>query len=135
MDKIYKENKEVLNQIRELEALFSEMHKKAEFSINSKIPHKNIRKSNKILLRIKEASAKLPTINKEWAFQNVRLLEQFLLDKNRPNWSSLRDTFMAENLLWTMTQNPESKIIVWAHNEHVKKTHGRMGELLYESLK
>lgn len=41
---------------------------------------------------------------------------------------------MAENLLWTMKQNPESKIVIWAHNEHVKKTNRAMGEFLSKSL-
>src|SRR5690606_33122119 len=98
------------------------------------IPYRNIKKSNKILEGIKKSAVKLSLVNKEWAFQNVRLLEQFILDKNRPKWSSMRDTFMAENLLWTMKQNPESKIVIWAHNEHVKKTNRAMGEFLSKSL-
>jgi len=117
-----------------LEELLSEINKKATSSINPTIPYRNIRKSNKILTDLKKSAVKLSSINKEWTFQNVRLLEQFLLDKNRSNSSSLRDSFMAENLLWTMKQNPESKIVVWAHNEHVKKTNRRMGEFLSDSL-
>jgi len=67
------------------------------------------------------------------ALQNVRLLEQYIENMYSP-YSGLRDSFMAENLLWTTRQNPNSKIIIWAHNEHIKKTARKMGEYIADNL-
>ena len=30
-----------------------------------------------------------------------------------------RDTSMAENVQWILEENPEAKIVLWAHNGHV----------------
>ena len=55
-------------------------------------------------------------MQKVWALQNIELLHQFLSQKEDPDW---RDRGMAENLLWILRNNPESKAVVWAHNSHV----------------
>ena len=66
---------------------------------------------------------------KKWLTQNVRIIEQFL---DLSAYS--RDKYMAENLLWIKAQNPESKIVIWAHNYHIKKTDMSMGKHLYKTL-
>ncbi|NOY47415.1 MAG: erythromycin esterase family protein [Chlorobi bacterium] len=68
--------------------------------------------------------------NNEWLFQNIRMIEQSV-DGNK---GFQRDKYMAENLLWIKNQNPKSKIIVWAHNGHIKKTGNVMGKHLLNSL-
>lgn len=66
----------------------------------------------------------------DWAIQNVKILEQAAWQP-----ANKRDQYMAENLLWIKEQNPQQKIVAWAHNEHIKKTGKRMGEWLADSLK
>jgi erythromycin esterase len=53
-----------------------------------------------------------------WASHNVTILEQktySLIDTTE------RDRAMAENIVWISHANPNAKIVVWAHNEHIKK--------------
>ena len=79
-------------------------------------------------LRAKVTGSKKPADERIWLLQNIRIIEQSLD-------VSSRDKFMAENLMWIRRQNPESKIVVWAHNQHIQKTGPAMGKYLADSLK
>lgn len=52
-----------------------------------------------------------------WGIQNARLVWQFVAFL--PSLVELRDKFMADNIAWIAAQNPDSRIVVWAHNAHV----------------
>jgi erythromycin esterase-like protein len=52
----------------------------------------------------------------DWAIQNARVSLQSL--QMRSNEVS-RDRSMAENTKWILDQNPNAKIVLWAHNGHV----------------
>lgn len=67
---------------------------------------------------------------KEWLQQQVKLLNQFL-GQESITW---RDHCMADNILWIKQQNPSSKVVAWAHNMHIQKSGGMMGNRLKESL-
>jgi len=84
---------------------------------------------NLILDTVKLNSANFSTEDKKWANQNIRIIEQFL-DKSSKN----RDKYMAENILWIKDNHPNSKLILWAHNGHIKKTESSMGKYLSEKL-
>jgi erythromycin esterase len=59
----------------------------------------------------------------EWLKQNLRLLEQYTIYKTPgTDISTWRDRCFAENIGWIKAQNPDKKMIVWAHNAHVKKS-------------
>lgn len=45
-----------------------------------------------------------------------------------------RDRCMAENLLWIRQQDPESRIVLWAHNGHVTRSANMTGDLLDKAL-
>jgi erythromycin esterase len=94
---------------------------------NQQISDENRIEINHLLDSIKTNVSKS---NNAWLLQNIRILEQFVDSNN----SSQRDKYMAENLLWIKKQNPKSKIIVWAHNGHIKKTGNVMGKHLSDSL-
>ena len=48
-----------------------------------------------------------------------------------PSGSNLRDVFMAENAAWWHdTQAPGTKHVLWAHNMHISKSRGWMGDHL-----
>jgi erythromycin esterase-like protein len=61
----------------------------------------------------------------DWAIQNARILEQYM-EMTRGNFAA-RDAGMAENVRWILEQNPEAKIVLWAHNGHVSTQHPWMG--------
>lgn len=72
-----------------------------------------------------------------WLIQNINILSQFveLKDFKRKELVNYRDQCMADNVSWILENNPDSKIILWAHNGHVAKTKGWMGDYLSEKYK
>jgi erythromycin esterase len=66
--------------------------------------------------------------DKKWATQYFELIKQY----SKPRYPLSRDAYMAENIIWIKNNNPGSKIIVWAHNMHIRKDYTRMGQILYE---
>ena len=66
---------------------------------------------------------------KKWLLQNVRIIEQYI-----GNNQTSRDAYMAENFFWIRKQNAGSKFIIWAHNEHIKKSGFSMGKYLANAL-
>ena len=54
-----------------------------------------------------------------WATQNARIVVQAM--ESRTGGAS-RDQSMAENVKWILEQNPNAKIVLWAHNGHVAAT-------------
>lgn len=61
----------------------------------------------------------------EWAIQNARVVLQcFQMYSNEVS----RDQSMAQNVKWILDHaEPDTKIILWAHNGHVNKLMGAMG--------
>ena len=73
----------------------------------------------------------------DWGIQNARVVSQAvdLAIKNRHPSGQVglrfRDSCMAENAVWLIKRTPEqSRIILWAHNDHVSKRRGQMGAYL-----
>lgn len=67
---------------------------------------------------------------KSWILQNLRLLEQYL-DLTYEK----RNEYMAENINWLQQNYPGSALILWAHNEHIKKSGDETGRFLSEKFK
>jgi erythromycin esterase-like protein len=65
-----------------------------------------------------------PPAELAWARQNARIVSQSLGAKEQPK---RRDEFMADNIDWLLEQNPQAKIILWAHNGHIARADGAMG--------
>ena len=90
-------------------------------------PTKDQREQIKITLADLDAEFKhiSPASNKEQSrlAYNKRILEQWaerLFTKE--NTHSKRDEFMAENCLFILKNEPNSKAILWAHNVHIAKS-------------
>jgi erythromycin esterase len=61
-----------------------------------------------------------------WTLQNAKILLQYPEMKTRQvqrNYTTgnKRDEAMAENVQWILDQDPGAKMIIWAHNEHIRK--------------
>ena len=67
---------------------------------------------------------------KDWLLQNAVVIEQYL-GNNSGLW---RDKCMADNFLWIKEHNPNSKLVIWAHNGHIMKTNQMMGYHLAQKL-
>jgi erythromycin esterase len=69
--------------------------------------------------------------NYRWLLQNATILIQSLELAEKGNSGSMfRDESMAKNVKWILENNPNSKIILWAHNGHVTKRIHQMGYYL-----
>lgn len=70
----------------------------------------------------------------EWALQSAELVHQLThFGDNTPG--SVRDSAMAANIEWTLRQRPAgTRGIVWAHNAHVSRQPGAMGDYLGRRL-
>jgi erythromycin esterase len=64
----------------------------------------------------------------DWVEQYVTLVRQWERMAAASNGSLERDRAMADNLLWIADKNPSAKIFAWAHNYHVSRKPGAMGE-------
>jgi erythromycin esterase len=84
----------------------------------------------KIKLQI-NVKMKLKKDESEWMVQNIDIIMQYLLNSARYQ----RDKFMADNVKWILKHNPNSKIILWAHNSHIQKSDESMGSFLKEKFK
>lgn len=57
-----------------------------------------------------------------WALQNAKILLQYaVMAENVKTIGEKRDEAMAENVQWISDQNPDAKMVIWAHNEHIRK--------------
>ena len=66
----------------------------------------------------------------EWAIHNARIVHQSM--RQRSENLNVRDQSMAENVGWILEQNPDAKIVLWAHNGHVGRQWLMMGVHLAE---
>lgn len=69
----------------------------------------------------------------KWAVQDARVLSQWVAMGSKGEQGFFhRDRCMADNVAWLAAENPDAKIVVWAHNGHVSTLEGRMGSHLRE---
>jgi erythromycin esterase-like protein len=66
----------------------------------------------------------------DWAVQNAQVVEQCMLARSEHD--SLRDRYMADNVIWIAKHNPGAKIVLWAHNGRVGRRPDMMGTFLEE---
>lgn len=119
--------------VNELSVLLTEIHTK---TIQKKSGHTLVSKKQKenidvLLNNAKKLAEKIPAgTDRKWFLQNVRIIEQYLAKSY-----STRDKLMAENVMWIAENDPNSKIVVSAHNGHINNRKNEMGSFLKEGLK
>jgi erythromycin esterase len=72
--------------------------------------------------------ARMDTAQVEWAIEHARLVQQGV-SQNLPGGLP-RDSSMAMMVSWIARQRPGAKVVLWAHNSHVARRAGQMGEYL-----
>ena len=93
-----------------------------------------IRKCDQILSYLKNAQ-KESDGNKDGnelnvIIQNANVIHQYLDYFSNGCPGTMRDKYMSENVSWILDNNPDAKIVLWAHNEHISKQLYWMGEYL-----
>src|SRR5690606_32876681 len=63
-----------------------------------------------------------------WAIQHARIVNQSATMWLRDGTS--RDSSMALNVAWVATRAPDAKVVLWAHNAHVQRCDGMMGQAI-----
>jgi len=76
------------------------------------------------------------------ALEHTRILAEFADTYRRPRFDLVdrlnssgytRDIYMAQNVQWQINEfKPETRIIIWAHNDHVGKFKGALGAYLQQ---
>ncbi len=63
---------------------------------------------------------------KRWLLQCTKILEEYayLIENNE-----IRDEYMSENAKWILDENPNAKMVIWAHNEHIRKGKNKFGQI------
>jgi erythromycin esterase len=65
------------------------------------------------------------------AQHSARIVEQWEdMQSAGPSGTTARDRYMAENIQWLRSQAPSAKMMLWAHNYHVSRLSGAMGNHL-----
>jgi erythromycin esterase len=77
------------------------------------------------------------------ALQHTRILSEFADTYRRPRFDPVdrlnasgyaRDLYMAENVQWQVGElKPGTRMIIWAHNDHVGKFKGSLGDYLQQT--
>jgi erythromycin esterase len=65
----------------------------------------------------------------DWGIQNARIMLQAM---QMQAGTVSRDESMAANVDWILEQNPDAKIVLWAHNGHIARSPGSMGSYIAE---
>jgi len=85
-----------------------------------------------IEVRLAKSASRIPAsaeaVAATWATQYAHIVVQSLALDATP--LVFRDESMARNVEWLLAQNPHAKIVLWAHNEHVKREPEAMGGYL-----
>lgn len=118
--------------IEDLVELTKDLHEFSKLQRNQ-LSEKKQKKAEALtkLNNIKLFSSKISNEeDKSWFLQNITLIEQYL---NLTYWA--RNKYMADNIFWLKTKYPESAFVLWAHNEHIKKTGEETGKFLKEKFK
>jgi len=98
-------------------------------------------KCEKILSYLKENSYRFSNESKyKWIIQNANIIlqniEYLYFNAYGDSYTDIRyrDECMAKNVEWIIRNNPNVKIMLWAHNSHISREKGFMGNYLSEKL-
>lgn len=132
----FKGDKVVENKIAGLRKILEEIKTRAYRNrrvISSSVEDNEMKEINHILSFLQNSieTSSFQISEKQWLRQNVVILQQYLGIKNYL-W---RDKYMADNIMWIKENNPDSKLIIWAHNMHIQKAGRMMGDYLARKLK
>lgn len=70
----------------------------------------------------------------DWAIQNARVVDQWAGLGADATGTTHRDKCMAINARWILEQNPDAKMVIWAHNWHVRDEMPWMGAHLRKRM-
>ena len=129
----FKENEAAENKIAELKKKLDEIKTRSQQNRGMIAPGYNeVKEIDSILTFVQNSieSASVQASQKNWLQQNIVVIQQYL-GMNSSLW---RDKCMADNFLWIKEHNPNSKLVIWAHNGHIMKTNQMMGNHLAQKL-
>ncbi len=78
--------------------------------------------------------ADLPTRKVDWVIHNAEVIHQWARMTCEPGSTTIRDESMAANVLWLLKQDPDAKVVLWAHNMHMSTAVGFQGSHLRRAL-
>ena len=129
-----KDNEKIENIVNKLDTINKKIineRKKGIYQINDSLIEEFYNESHLLYSEINLIENKPENYN--WLLQNSVLLVQFATrySKHKPK-HGYRDLCMAKNLKWIKDNYKNSKVIIWAHNGHVKRNKYTMGSYMNE---
>jgi len=125
----FKENEDATNRIANLKRILVKIKTRAQYNHGMpSVGENEMKEIDAILSFLQNSIETFP--NKDWLQQNIVIIQQYL-ENNSSLW---RDKCMADNFLWIKEHNPNSKLVIWAHNAHIQKTDQMMGYHLAQKL-
>lgn len=125
----FKGNDEAVTKIASLKKTLDEIRTRAQQNRGMpSVGYKEMKEIDTVISFLRSMIETSP--KKDWLLQNVVVIGQYL-GNNSGLW---RDKCMADNLLWIKEHNPNSKLVIWAHNGHIMKTNQMMGYHLAKKL-
>ena len=129
----FKEKKEVIDQINDFKKILDEIRTRSQQNRGMiSIAYNEANTIDSLILFINNniETSSFQATKKDWLMQSITIIKQSLEMSN----SLWRDKCMAENFLWIKDNNPNSKLVIWAHNGHIQKTNQMMGDHLSKKL-
>ncbi|MDR2148776.1 MAG: erythromycin esterase family protein [Tannerella sp.] len=129
----FQEKKEVSDQINELQKILDGIRNRSQQNRGMiSLAYNEAKTIDSLIMSVNSGieTSSFPTDKKNWLKQNITVIKQYL-EMNNSQW---RDKCMAENFLWIKDNNPDSKLVIWAHNAHIQKTNQMMGDHLAKRL-
>lgn len=79
--------------------------------------------------------ADMPAKKVDWVIHNARIILQWArMTSGGQDSFNVRDASMAKNVLWLLEQDPDAKVVLWAHNMHMSTQPGFQGRHLRDAL-
>ncbi len=88
----------------------------------------SVKAAQEVWKSLDEIRAPFDQRDAEWAMHNAAVVIQAV--RNHSRQAMYRDAQMAVNIRWMMAQHPDARMVLWAHNEHVKMGGFSMGARL-----
>jgi erythromycin esterase len=121
----YNGDSEVKNKLSRLKTLLNRVKNRYQQNLPIVIYDNEMEEINSIILFLQNSiiDSSWQASQKEWLLQNIVVIQQCLhMYCNTYGTINWRDKCMADNVIWIKEQNPNSKLVLWAHDAHIMRS-------------
>jgi len=134
LSEAYKEDSEAKTKLARLEIILSLAKKRYQQNMTIILNENQMQEFNSIILYLQNSisNSSWQVSQKNWLLQNITVIQQCLhMYCNTYSTINWRDKCMADNVMWIKEHNPNSKLLLWAHNYHIMRLEQEQSMGLY----